>query len=103
MASQPTSFSGLLQRVVTQSLAGVSDRQLLERFAESGDEAAFAAILDRHGPLLLGVCRRLLADEHLAEDVLQATFLVLARKAGSIRRRESLASWLYGVTQRLAR
>jgi RNA polymerase sigma factor (sigma-70 family) len=103
MSGQPNSYSGLLQRVVLQSLAGHSDRQLLERFAASGDEAAFAAILERHGPMLFGLCRRLLRDEHLAEDVLQATFLVLSRKAGSIRRRDSLASWLYGVAQRIAR
>ncbi len=103
MATRPTALSGLLKRVLSESLSPYSDRQLLERFVESGDEAAFAAILDRHGPMLLGLCRRLLSDAHLAEDVLQATFLVLARKAGSIGRRDSLASWLYGVAQQLAR
>jgi RNA polymerase sigma factor (sigma-70 family) len=98
-----TSFPGLVRRVLSDSLSRLSDRQLLDRFAGVHDEAAFAAILDRHGPMILGVCRRLLSDAHLADDVLQATFLVLARKAGSIRRRESLASWLYGVAKRLAR
>jgi RNA polymerase sigma factor (sigma-70 family) len=103
MATQPTSLPGALKRVLSGSLSHESDRQLLERFARSGDEAAFAAIVDRHGPMLLGLCRRLLNDTHLADDVLQATFLVLARKAGSIRHRESLASWLYRVAQRIAR
>jgi RNA polymerase sigma factor (sigma-70 family) len=84
-------------------LARYSDRQLLERFVQSRDEGAFAAILDRHGPMLLGLCRRVLSDVHLADDVFQATFLVLARKAGSIRQRDCLAGWLYGVAQRLAR
>jgi RNA polymerase sigma factor (sigma-70 family) len=93
---------GLVQRVWSDGLSPCSDRELLKRFADAGDEAAFATLLDRHGPMLLALCRRLLADAHLAEDVLQATFLVLARKAGSIRRRESLAGWLYAVARRLA-
>jgi RNA polymerase sigma factor (sigma-70 family) len=101
MDNRPT--SKLLHRVLADALSPYSDRQLLERFAERGDEAAFADILDRHGPMLLGLCRRQLGDAHLAEDVLQATFLVLARKAHSIRQRESLAGWLYGVAQRLTR
>src|SRR5262249_53259091 len=103
MATQPSSLPGLLQRVLSDAHAPLSDRQLLDRFVESGDETAFAAILDRHGPMLLGVSRRLLGDAHLADDVLQATFLVLARKARAIRRRDNLAGWLYGVTRRLAR
>ena len=66
------------------SLAGLSDRQLIERFIAGGDdEAAFAALVARHGPMVLGVCRQLLGDRHLAEDAFQATFLVLARKARS--------------------
>jgi RNA polymerase sigma factor (sigma-70 family) len=103
MATRLTSLPGLLKSVQSEALAALSDRHLLERFAEAGDEAAFAAILDRHGPMLLGLCRRLLGDAHRAEDVLQATLIVLARKARAIRRRESLAGWLYGVAQRLAR
>jgi RNA polymerase sigma factor (sigma-70 family) len=90
--------------VLSESLAQCSDRQLLDRFIESGNDAAFAVILDRHGPMLLGLCRRSLdGATHLAEDVLQATFLVLARKARSIRRRDSLVGWLCGVAGRLAR
>jgi RNA polymerase sigma factor (sigma-70 family) len=79
-----------------------SDGHLLERFAALRDEEAFAALLLRHGPMVLGVCRRVLADFADAEDAFQATFLVLVRQAGSIRTRESVASWLHGVARRLA-
>jgi RNA polymerase sigma factor (sigma-70 family) len=103
MASHSPSYPALMQRVLSEALSEYNDRQLLERFIQSGDEAAFALLLDRHGPMLLGLCRRLLKDTHLADDVVQATFLVLVRKAGSIRRRDSLADWLYGVAVRLAR
>ena len=82
---------------------GQSDPYLLERFVAHADESAFAALLQRHGPMALGVCMRILHDEHLAEDALQATFLVLALKAGAIRKGASVASWLYGVALRLAR
>ncbi|HLJ97341.1 MAG TPA: sigma-70 family RNA polymerase sigma factor, partial [Gemmataceae bacterium] len=80
----------------------LSDRQLLEQFLIQREEAAFVALLQRHGPMVLQVCRRVQGNDHDAEDVLQATFLLLARKAGSIRKPESLASWLHGVAQRLA-
>jgi RNA polymerase sigma factor (sigma-70 family) len=73
------------------------DRQLLERFALFRDETAFDLLVRRHGPLVLGVCRRVLGDDHHAEDAFQATFLLLARKVQSIERRESVGSWLYGV------
>src|SRR5262249_54828761 len=78
------------------------DRQLLDRFLSGHDEVAFAAIVARYGGLVLGVCRRILPNRHDAEDACQATFLVLPRKAGTIRKRESLASWLYGVASRIA-
>jgi RNA polymerase sigma factor (sigma-70 family) len=84
-------------------LAALTDRQLLERFAAGRDEAAFAALVERHGRLVLGVCRRLLGDLHEAEDVFQATFLVLARKPGAVRRRDAVGSFLHGVAARLAR
>jgi RNA polymerase sigma factor (sigma-70 family) len=103
MPARSTSLPRLLTRARLEALSQSGDRELLERFTASGDEAAFAALLDRHGPMLLALCRRLLSDAHLADDVVQATFLVLARKAGTVRRRDSLASWLYGVAQRLAR
>ncbi|HWY85295.1 MAG TPA: sigma-70 family RNA polymerase sigma factor [Gemmataceae bacterium] len=76
------------------------DRELLERFTRMDDEAAFTVIIDRHGPMILGVCRRALGNLHDAEDVCQATFLVLARKAATIRKTTSLASWLHGVACR---
>ena len=82
--------------------AELSDRDLLMRFAGGREEAAFAALVQRHGPLVLNVCRRLLRQEQDAEDVFQATFLVLARKAGSVRWRDSVAPWLYAVAHRLA-
>jgi Flp pilus assembly protein CpaB len=80
----------------------LADSELLERFLKERDEAAFAVVVERHGPIVLGVSRRLLGNRHDAEDVCQATFLVLARKAASIRKSTSLSSWLHGVTCRVA-
>jgi RNA polymerase sigma factor (sigma-70 family) len=87
----------------TQSEAVMTDAELLERFVSGRDEAAFEMLVRRHGRMVLGLCRRALRDDHAAEDAFQATFLVLVRNAGSIRNRESLASWLYGVAQRVSR
>src|SRR5262249_23551457 len=78
------------------------DQELLSHFVNARDEAAFAALVERHGPMVLAVCRRSLRNAHDAEDACQAVFLVLARKAASIRKRESLSSWLYGVAVRVA-
>ena len=78
----------------------MTDARLLESFVARRDEAAFAALVQRHGPMVLGTCRRVLRDPHDAEDAFQAAFLVLVRKADSIRRRELLGNWLYGVAYR---
>ena len=88
------------------SCSGLSDRQLLDRFVAHRDavaELAFTALVERHGPMVLGVCRRILADSHDAEDAFQATFLVLVRQAGSIRVDGSLGRWLFGVATRVAK
>jgi RNA polymerase sigma factor (sigma-70 family) len=88
--------------IAQHSGASQSDAQLLQRFVAGQDEAAFAALLRRHGPMVHRVCRDVLHDWHAAEDAFQATFLVLARKAASIRKHASVGGWLRGVAQRLA-
>jgi RNA polymerase sigma factor (sigma-70 family) len=79
-----------------------ADAELLRRYIQFQDEQAFTTLVERHGPLVLGVCRRVLRDCHDAEDAFQATFLVLARKARSVSQPECLASWLYRVAYRVA-
>jgi RNA polymerase sigma factor (sigma-70 family) len=93
---QVRSYRGLAETTA------VSDAELLRRFQSRGDEAAFELLVWRHGPMVLGVCRRIVRDPHLAEDAFQATFLTLARKAGSIGVRDAIAGWLYTVAQRIA-
>jgi RNA polymerase sigma factor (sigma-70 family) len=80
----------------------LSDGQLLQRFAQTRDERAFEALVRRHGPLVHGVCQRILGPGPDQDDAFQATFLVLARKAGSIRKHASMGSWLHGTARRLA-
>ena len=84
------------------TVVGKSDGQLLDLFAARRDETAFTALIERHGPMVRRVCGEILGNHHDAEDAFQATFLILARHAGSIRRRDSLASWLYGVALRVS-
>jgi RNA polymerase sigma factor (sigma-70 family) len=85
------------------SLAGLTDGQLLDRFVFRREPAAFEALIRRHGPMVWGVCRRVLLDGHDAEDAFQATFLVLARKAASVDPREKVGNWLYGVAYHTAK
>src|SRR5439155_1529998 len=80
----------------------LSDTELLERFVRRRDEAAFEVLVWRHGPLVLGVCRRLLRQEQDVEDAFQATFLALVRKAHTIVKREAVSAWLYRVAYRVA-
>jgi Sigma-70 region 2 len=87
----------LRKLVAVEHATGLPDDELLQRFVQSRDETAFAALVERHAPMVLGVCRRLLRQTQDAEDACQATFLVLARTAAAIRKRASLGSWLYGV------
>jgi RNA polymerase sigma factor (sigma-70 family) len=87
---------------VAQNTRELSDAQLLARFAAGREEAAFAALVQRHGWLVWDVCRRVLRHDHDAEDAFQATFLVLARNAATIRKAEALPSWLHGAAHRIA-
>jgi RNA polymerase sigma factor (sigma-70 family) len=83
------------------TVARLTDGQLLDMFVARRDEAAFTALIERHGPMVQRVCHEILRNHHDAQDALQATFLVLASRASSIRRRDSVASWLYGVALRV--
>ncbi|MHB1424998.1 MAG: RNA polymerase sigma factor [Gemmataceae bacterium] len=99
---QRSTLLAYLRRLVGAAAIDDSDAELLERFAAGRDENAFEALLRRHGPLVWSVCRRVLAEEHAAEDAFQATFLVLIRKARSVSKKASIRSWLHGVALRVA-
>src|SRR5262245_23249580 len=96
----------LLRHVQTLASGGRArqwtDRQLLDDFAGRGNEAAFAALVARHGAMVLRVCRRVLGHEQDAEDAFQATFLVLARNTAAIRKRDAVGDWLHSVAYRTA-
>ena len=88
------------------TVGGLTDRELLAHFTIRDGvlaQQAFEAIVHRHGPMVLGVCQRVLRDQHAAEDAFQATFLVLALKAGAIRKPDALECWLHGVAARISR
>jgi RNA polymerase sigma factor (sigma-70 family) len=92
----------LRRAVLRRDGAGWTDGQLLASFIDHKDEAAFEALVRRHGPMVIGVCRRVIRNHHDAEDAFQATFLVLVRKASSVEQRERVANWLHGVALRTA-
>ncbi len=104
MAAAPmgSAWRQIHELLVEGRLASLPDGELLERFLRGRDEAAFTALVERHGPMVLGTCRAVLRDDAAAEDAFQATFLVLVCKARSIRGHGALASWLYQVAHRIA-
>ena len=88
--------------VLLRDGAGMTDGELLDCFLRQRDDAAFGALVQRHGPMVWGVCRRVVPSPQDAEDAFQATFLVLVRKAASVVPREMVANWLYGVAHQTA-
>jgi RNA polymerase sigma factor (sigma-70 family) len=101
-----TSVSGLIRHLrqvfLRQDGAGSTDSELMALYVNRREDAAFEALVHRHGPMVLGVCRRILRNEADAEDAFQATFLVLVRKAASLRSWDTVSNWLYGVAQKTA-
>jgi RNA polymerase sigma factor (sigma-70 family) len=95
-------ISSLRRAVAPEAYVGASDAQLLDRFADERDEAAFELLVWRHAQMVLGSCRRVLRDEHAAEDCFQATFLALARKAATVGQSGSVGGWLHKVASRVA-
>lgn len=103
MPARPARLFHHLRRIVSRRVPDpASDAALLERYVSQRDQAAFAALVDRHGPMIMRLCRRVLADGQAAEDAFQATFLVLARRAAAVYPQDTVAAWLYGVAYRVA-
>src|SRR5437763_11737697 len=92
----------LRRTLAPHAMSEPTDTFLLQRFLAGRDEGAFEALVQRHGPMVLGVCQRIVGNEHDAEDAFQATFLVLVRKASSVVPREMVGNWLYGVAHNTA-
>ena len=92
----------LAHAALRSQFGSAPDAELLRRFRADRDADAFESLVNRHGPMVLGLCKRLTRDEHIAEDAFQATFLTLSRRAGAIRQPESLPAWLFGVARRAA-
>ncbi|WP_422931067.1 RNA polymerase sigma factor [Singulisphaera sp. PoT] len=95
-------LQGLSRLFGNGSVVGLTEWQLLERYRSQRDEVAFEALVARHGPMVLGVCRRILGNSSDVDDAFQATFLILVKKAASFRERDAIAHWLYGVAHRVA-
>jgi RNA polymerase sigma factor (sigma-70 family) len=103
MPSAASRLMPTLRRVVLAGAAADrTDGQLLSAFVIDRDADAFAGIVRRHGPMVLGVCRRVTGDHAVADDAFQAVFIVLARRAGAVKPREQVGNWLYGVAYRTA-
>ncbi len=91
-----------LDRLFQRGIAACKDGALIDRFIADGNELAFEALVARHGPMVRGVCRRLLVNPNDVDDAFQATFLILVRKARQLRDPDRLGPWLYGVAKRVA-
>ena len=102
MAHHRLATPDLVRIFAGETVAGLSESQLLERYLDCRDEVAFEALVTRHGPMVLGVCRRMLADRSDVDDAFQATFLVLVRRARHLGPRDAIGPWLYGVATRVA-
>lgn len=102
MANRSLALRQAIRTISQADIAAVCDRELLHRFARSGDQSAFAALVKRHSAMVLGVCQRVLSNREDAEDACQATFLLLAKKAKNGRWEASIANWLHATARKMA-